>query len=431
MIDQTLSVPTITPKGLGYLVTWPEGVSVLVESLYEHRDKHIEAFVTFSDTAELNGPHLLGPVRTPITKTWSAVKKELVGPDGISSRDDWTARLSQVTAFVVKAHKAGSPAIALDQMEPPQPTREIIEGILWQGTPCIIYGAGGIGKSIFALNLIQGMHSGIPVAGMTTVQQNCMWLDWETTRNLAYWRNAEILDGRNIQLGQWPDPERPDSPRGNMVFYKEMVGSLAENVEILAEEIERFNIGTILVDSAIPACGGEAEATKPTQEFFTALRAIKPPDRDLSTIIIAHVTKESTAQSKQSSTPFGSTVWKDRARDTFELKASQKRNAAHTDFALHHRKSNMGPLHKWLGFRLTWAEGCTIEALDIRENAELVATLSVPDQAHIVIGNDGPMSTDELSELFDSPKSTVKSSLSRDHRFQSVNGKWEPSEMDW
>ena len=91
----------------------------------------------------------------------------------------------------------------------------------------------------------------------------------------------------------------------------------------------------------------------------------------------------------------------------------------------------MGPLHKWLGFRLTWAEGCTIEALDIRENAELVATLSVPDQAHIVIGNNGPMSTDELSELFDSPKSTVKSSLSRDHRFQSVNGKWEPSEMDW
>ena len=427
MMSQTLTTPTLSRQGTSYVVTWAEGVTVHCGRLYEHRDRHIEAVVTVRDTAELNGPHLLGPVRTHITKTWRTIISEL---EAISSRDDWRQRMTQTTAMVTESYLAGSPAIALDDAEPPEPSREVISRILWQGTPCIIYGAGGIGKSLVGLNLIQGLHSGFAVAGLETVQQNALWLDWETTRNLAYWRNSEILRGRGIEAGRWPDPDSPDSPRGRMVFYREMVGSLSDNVETVADEIEAYNIGTILVDSAIPACGGEAEATKPTQDFFTALRAIKPADRDLSTLIIAHVTKDS-GSSRADATPFGSTVWKDRARDTFELKASQLRNAAYSDFALHHRKSNMGPLHDPLGFRLTWADGCTIEALDIRENAELVAGLPVAERARMAMADGGPMTTEELAEVLDAPRSTVASSLSRDHRFASQNGRWEQSETDW
>jgi len=427
MSQGTLTAPLLKEEGTAYRVEWVEGVTVECRRLYEHRDRHIEAVVTISDSAELNGPLLLGPIRTHITKTWRGIISEL---EAISARDDWRQRMTQVAALVTEAYLAGSPAIALDDAEPPEPSREVINRILWQGTPCIIFGAGGIGKSLVGLNLIQALHSGIEVAGLPTVQQNTMWLDWETTRALAYWRNSEILSGRGIEPGRWPDPERPDSPRGRMVFYREMVGPLSDHVETLSDEIEEYNIGTILVDSAIPACGGEAEATKPTQDFFTALRAIKPSDRDLSALIIAHVTKESTG-SKANATPFGSTVWKDRARDTFELKASQHRNARYTDFALHHRKSNMGPLHDPLGLRLTWEEGCTIEALDIQENAELVAGLPIAERARITIGETGPMTTEELAEVFDSARSTVASALSRDHRFVSANGRWEPSESDW
>ena len=92
----------------------------------------------------------------------------------------------------------------------------------------------------------------------------------------------------------------------------------------------------------------------------------------------------------------------------------------------------MGPLHDPLGFRLTWADGCTIEALDIKENAELVAGLPIAERARLVIAETKkPMTTEELAELLDSPKSTVASSLSRDHRFISQNGHWDASETDW
>jgi len=430
-MNETLSAPTIQLHGSTYVVTWAEGVTIELRRLYEHRDRHIEATIIVRDTAEIHGAHILGPVRVHIQKTWRSTIHDL---EQISSRDDWRQRLTQVTALVTEAYLTATPAIALDDVEPGEPDVRVIDPILYQGVPAILYGAGGIGKSILALNLIQALHSGEEVAGLPTRQENAMWLDWETTERLARWRNEQILRARGMEPGRWPDPERPDSPRGRMVFYREMVGPLADHVETLADEIERFGIGTILVDSAIPACGGEAELTKPSQDFFTALRALKPKGRELSALIIAHVTKEAAGRRHSGdATPFGSTVWKDRARDTWELIAAENRGSTYQDFALTHRKSNMGPLLKEpLGFRLSWAEGCTIEALNIRENAQLVASsLTVAERAHIEIGRSGAMSTADLAELLDLPKGAVASSLSRDHRFTSDNGVWTPSESDY
>jgi DNA-directed RNA polymerase specialized sigma24 family protein len=60
-----------------------------------------------------------------------------------------------------------------------------------------------------------------------------------------------------------------------------------------------------------------------------------------------------------------------------------------------------------------------------------VAGLPIAERAKIAIGETGPMTTEQIAEVLDSPRSTVASSLSRDHRFASENGRWEPSEMDW
>ena len=427
-MNQNLTVPTVTVEGTSYVVRWDEGVKVECARLYEHRDKHIEATVMISDVHAIDGPRLLGPVRTYITKSWRTIISEL---DDVSHRSDWRQRLTQLSELVQQEYLAGSPVVALHKVENPVPTQELITNILWEGTVCIVYGAGGIGKSIFGLNFIQGMHLGRPVADHETIQKNALWLDWETTENLAYWRNAQLLTGIGLEAEDWHDPVRPDSPRGNMVFYKEMVGSLADNVESVADEIDRYNISVLLVDSAIPACGGEAESTKPSQEFFNALRAVKPRGRDLSTIVIAHVTKESANTKPATPTPFGSTVWKDRARDTYFLQASQKKNASYTDFALHHIKSNMGPLNNVLGYRLSWADGCTMERIDIKENKELITGLPIADQAHISISQNGALSTDELADAIGESKTSISTMLSRDDRFVSNNGKWEPSEIDF
>ena len=423
-----LTVPTITQVGMTYEVDWTEGVKVKFAGLYLHSDKNIDAKVTIYDYNEISGAKLLGPLRTSITKTWRNVISEL---NDISERNDWKQRLTQASTMVQDAFEAGEPAVPLGLIDPPEPTKELISGILWQGTPCIVFGPGGIGKSLFGLNLISALHTGQPVAGLGVEQTNCMWLDWETNQRLAYWRNKEILDGRGIDSGNWPDPDNPDLERSGQVYYKRMFGALEDSVETLSVEIANYNVGALLVDSAMPASGGQAEDGKATERFFSALNSLKPDNDPLSVVIVAHVTKEKAGDTSGTAMPFGSAFWTNMARDTYELKASKRKNSNHSDLGLHHRKTNMGPLRDALGFRMTWGQGCTIEAIDIRKNAELAADLPYGDRAQIIIEENGALSTEELSDMMDLNKRTLTSTLSRDERFENKNGKWEPSNLNW
>ena len=452
MNDQ-LTIPVVTRVGTSFVVDWAEGVKITCGEL-EKQKAHIEATITIEDFGSLGAP-FVHEVRTFITKSWRNVVAEL---ESISMRPDWRQRLLQLTRLVKRAFEEGSPAVALDRVAETEPLIQMMsidkeKSFLWRSVPTIIYGPGGIGKSILGLNILQSIHSGTPIpdaregreidAGSVR-QENCLWLDWETNEQLARWRGLDILRGRDILPGNWPDPKCPDAPvgdvRGRMVFYKEMVGSLKDNVKTLSDEISRLNIGTILIDSAIPACGGEAEKVAPSQAFFTALRAIKPSGRDLTTIIIAHVTKESSgAKSASSSSPFGSTVWKDRARDTFELIADQKKNATYTDFVLAHRKTNMGRLASDWAFRINWDQGCLMETIDIKENRTLHArTQGNADRAKLLIEEQGPMSTQEITDYLNdtsadtlTSKNTITQTLSRDDRFATNDGRWELSQLDF
>ena len=425
-----LTTPKLTKlANIHYYLKWEEGVEIKCKFIHEGRNRHIEADVTITDKAEPDGEQVYGPHRVYITKSWRAVLSEL---EDKSSRDDWAQRLQYVSAMVPEEHRSGKPTRALDFAEINTSPRQIIQDVLWEGTSALIFGKGGIGKSLFCLNLIQGLHKGYEVAGLDVIQQNTLWLDWETTEGLAHWRNKEILKARGIEVGSWDDPAHPNSGRGHMVFHREMVGPLENNIESLIMDIDRMGIGTLLVDSAIPACGGEAESPKPSQNFFDALSALRPDNRPLSSIIVAHVTKER-ANTKNASpaTPFGSTVWTDRARDTYELRASQKRNARFTNFALHHRKTNMGPLRDSLCFRLTWAEGCTIESINIREDRGLVAGLNLNDQAYYFIEEGGAMSLDQLSRRIEATDADILMALEFDHRLEEREGEWHTSQTDY
>ena len=426
MTIRQLTVPTLEVLGTTYVVRWAEGVTIRLERIYEHRDYQVDAEVTISDEQELS-PHLLGPVRTSITKTWRSVIADL---DNVSERGDWRQRLTQATVLVLERYRSGVPIVALGAMEKPSPIAEVLEGIVWQNLPTLVYGAGGIGKSQMALAWASALHTGTAVGGLQATQGNVLFLDWETSDRMTWHRNAGLLKAAGVEPGAWPDPDHPESGRTGMVFYRFMSGPVWDSVEFLKAEVARLGIRTVVIDSAGPACGGEPESAAPTLKFFDALRDMSDPNEPVQTIILAHVTHE--ARKGGHSSPFGSVFWINLPRNCFELAVSTGQQQSHSDYALHHRKSNTGSLRPPLGFRLTWEEGgCSIDELDIRKNSMLAAGLPIAERARITIGETGPMTTEELAELFDSTRSTVASALSRDHRFQSQNGRWEPSESDW
>ena len=108
------------------------------------------------------------------------------------------------------------------------------------------------------------------------------------------------------------------------------------------------------------------------------------PEDPVQTIILAHVTHEARKGGKSS--PFGSVYWINLPRNVFELAVSAGQRQNHSDYALHHRKSNTGSLRPPIGFRLTWGEdGCAIDDLDIRKNSKLVAGLPLGERVGIAI----------------------------------------------
>ena len=418
-----LTVPTLETLGTTYIVRWSEGVSIRLDRIYEHRDYHVDAEVTISDEQELS-PHLLGPVRTSITKTWRAIIADL---SQVSERDDWRQRLTQATVLVLERHRAGVPIIALGAMEEPAAIAEVLPGIVWESLPTLVYGAGGIGKSQMALAWASALHTGTKVGGLQARQGNVLFLDWETSDRMTWHRNNGLLKSAGVEAGPWPDPDHPDSGRTGMVYYRFMSGPISDSVEFLKAEVARLGIRTVVIDSAGPACGGEPESAAPTLKFFDALRDISDPTAPVQTIILAHVTHE--ARKGGRSSPFGSVFWINLPRNVFELASAAGQAQNHSDYALHHRKSNTGSLRPPLGFRLTWDEGgCTVDQLDIRQNSRLVAGLPLRERVSIAIADNGAMSTADLAELLDAPTRSLSATLSGDDRFTSQNGRWETTE---
>ena len=419
--SQQLTIPIMENYGNDYNLSWSEGVTVSLVGVDEDSHGDVKAEIEVEDSSELN-PFLYGPVKVTINGPLQSCIKELSEQSTV--RVDWKQRMTQVKKMVLPHFRAGEPVKALGSIPEPEPIKEVLQNLVWEELPSLIYGPGGIGKSIIALNLMDALHTGHDVAGLSAYQGNCLYLDWETSEKQTWWRNREILEARGEEIGSWPDPERPDSGRTKMMFYRFMSGPLSNDVKYLQKMVRKLNIRTVCIDSAGPACNGEPENAAATLKFFKALRQIGDSENPLNAIILAHVTHEGRKSGKSS--PFGSVYWLNIPRNIFELQSSQRDGANHSDFALHHRKSNTGPLRKEVGMRLTWHKGCTVEYLDIRKNSELVGGLSMPKQAKIYISNDGPQSLEELAEKIN-PSSirSLSATLSSDKSFISQNGKWD------
>ena len=426
-MNGTLSIPKVETLGNTYLVTWAEeGISMRFERLYQHRDYHIDAEITVTDRSELN-PHLLGPVRSSITKSPRNMIHDL---EEVSEREDWRTRLRQAGILVLGKYREGAPVVGLGSMEEPDVTRPVFEGLIWEGQPSVLYGPGGIGKSIVALNVMSAIHTGTSILDRSTTQSNVLVLDWETSDKQTFWRNREILTAQGAEPGPWPDPEFPKSERTGMVFYRFQNAPLVDDCEFLKGQIAEKNIGTVLIDSAGPACGGQPESADSVLSFFSALRNLSDFDRPLNSLIICHVS-HATKQGITKGSPFGSVYWSNLPRQVFELQNSQTQGATYSDYAVYHRKSNLGPLKAPLAFRLTWGQGCSIEPIDLKDNARLRQGMDLDDRVEFLIDEQGAMNPSDIAARVDAPEKMITNMLETDFRYENQNGKWQFSESKW
>jgi hypothetical protein len=206
--------------------------------------------------------------------------------------------------------------------------------------PTILYGAGGVGKSIFAATLAVCVATGHRFLGFRTMKTEVLYLDWETDEGDINLRVRAAAAGLGI-----PPPT---------IRYSSLVRPLEDRVAQLARYVAEVGVGLVIIDSvgmAMNAARDGADASETAIRFFRALRSL-----DTAVLAIDHVAGEDMRKAKSGAAkPYGSVYKWNSARNAFELRERKEPDAKGSHLLLKHRKSNVGPRIMDTALLLTWA----------------------------------------------------------------------------
>ena len=319
---------------------------------------------------------------------------------------DWEGILMEACRLVKKAYRDGEPSVALSEIERPPHGSWAIPGLVLARLPVVLFGDGSSGKSLLALAIAESLQSGqsLPGLGLKPSREvNVLWLDYEYDG----WEHTL----RSLAMGV----ER------SAIRYRRMDAPLCDAEEAIEKEIDRHNIGIIVIDSAAMACGGKPEDSEQTNRLFQSLRRF-----DRGAIVIAHETKSNTQASgpQWHDKPFGSAYWHDNARATwFVQKQQDEQGEDEAQVLLHvgvfNKKTNQGRLWKPLGWRVEITNndqlemiGCTFAREDVRDIEGLRVSAGLRANIRRVLES-GAMTTPDIARELDAKPDSIRKTCER------------------
>ena len=318
---------------------------------------------------------------------------------------DWVARIEQACVAALRTYREGEPVVDITEMPVSERLRYRVEPLLVEGHPNLIFGDGGLGKSLFATYLSVLIAGGIVTNRLICEPGKVLYLDYEASVDELKERYDAISAGLET-----------DPPSMMYQFnYEPVAGRIEELQAIVAEH----NIGFVIIDSAAPACGDEPEMTKNAIAFFRALRSLK-----VTTLTVAHVSKAGGGKAG----PFGSKFWLNYPRSVWEVRKAQEPGQNSIDFSLWHRKVNSSGLLAPLAYRVrfdTDEKQIVFDDIAVKDSEELAKGLPLPHRIKAAL-EDGAMRSKDIAELLEVNANTLGATLSRDKkRFVLLpDGRW-------
>ncbi len=318
------------------------------------------------------------------------------------SYEEWDAIIEYACVSVLEAFREDElePAVNLRDLKEPKDEGMLVSPILPLNEPSIIFGEGGTGKSLLSLWIGGLVSEGFGFDWISAKQKNVLYLDYETSEDEFKRRGDKLASGMGM-----------DEPYEN-IWYRRYSRPLIEMVEHVRAEIDKHNIGFIVVDSAGYACP-EPESSRETNKFFNAMRSLP----GVTWLVIAHTSKESS----NNKTPFGSVFWWNGARSIWEIKKNQDAGEGWINSILHHRKINNGTMQKSIGFNLKFVrDAVTINNADVGEIENYIQTKSRIEEIYQYLLKSKQKKTIaqvlEMLDLDESKLNSVRASMSRDER---------------
>lgn len=302
--------------------------------------------------------------------------------------------LSQAIEAVTYYLEKQPQAIWIEEAPAAKGEKWLLDPYILEGSPNILFGKGGGGKTFLALRIMLSLVTGLPILGITPSRTvKCLFLDYEDIAENGMDRIYKLCGGMF-------KPEL-DSIYGKIRYFKANGVPLHELIPTLKEEIAKHGIEFILVDSAALACGGEPEKAESAIRFFNALSKL-----NITSLVIAHETKAETHEYV-----FGSVFFHNSARNIWNTQAEHDEDDPRIiQMGLFHRKCNHGSLKAPRAVKIFHGEGFVDVSLG--DIAAFDKELSVP-QRIIRLLRDGGQPTHEINERLGGDKNTIKVTLQR------------------
>jgi hypothetical protein len=291
-------------------------------------------------------------------------------------------------------------AMKFSDMEAPAPRRYLLEDLVLAAYVTLLYGDGGVAKSLLALALAVAVSGGSRKwLGRGVESCPVLYVDFELDAEEQSRRVRQLCRGQDL-----------DTPPDNL-FYMSALGHPAKEAFASAlDACKEHEVGLIVVDSLGPALQGDAEAARDVIGFFQ--RSIEPFRAEgVAVLIIDHQSRLQAGQSYQSKGAFGSVFKTNLARSVIQAQATERGEGTLT-VRLRQKKHNFGPLAEPFGVKLSFSEeAVSLEAieLDASELAE-EATLNATDRVKLALES-GPAYPWEIAEQTGLAVKTVKNTL--------------------
>jgi hypothetical protein len=285
-------------------------------------------------------------------------------------------------------------------MEVPGPRRYLLKDLVLAAYVTLLYGDGGVAKSLLALALA------VAIAG-----DSKKWLGREVESFPVLFMDFELdTEEQARRVYQLCRGQGLDTPPENLLYMSALGHPAREAFTAALEACKEHAVGLMVVDSLGPALQGDAEAARDVIGFFQ--KSIEPfRVEGIAILIIDHQSRLQAGQSYQSKGAFGSVFKTNLARSVIQAQATERGEGTLT-VRLRQKKHNFGPLAEPFGVKLSFTEqAVSLEAieLDASELAE-EATLNATDRVKLALEN-GPAYPWEIAEHTGLAVKTVKNVL--------------------
>ena len=315
---------------------------------------------------------------------------------------NWTTVVSTAYARVRQAFLETEKATPLSDIEDLAEPKFLIETMLPEDEPTIIFGDGSTGKTYLTYSMALSVALGTDWMGHRVAQHGpVLIIDYETGARMARFRFRRLLQGYGL------DPVLIDELP---ISVWEAGGiPLQDQVDAIIRHVQKHGVKLIIIDAGGDACGGEPEKAMSALQYFNALGKLPA-----TSITICHITKDDGRDT--SHRPFGSSFWHNRARRTWFVKRDSEEGADTIDVAFMCRKVNDGKLPFPFSLEVSFdgsAGPVTMRRQAMEDIATFASELPAGQQVWEYLKDSGKSTVSQIVEGTGLANDTVRQALNR------------------